>query len=100
MASMWTSQSGSTIATGGCGQRPGDVGHRQLVPGQAAFEGFGIAWRIGLDPRPQHAKGLLGGGEGLGLARLAGEREGGPLEDAGGPDRNLAPLVTGEVGEL
>ena len=51
-------------------------------------------------PRPQHAQGLLGGREGLGAARLAGEREGGALEDAGGPDRNLAPLVTGEVGEL
>jgi hypothetical protein len=84
----------------GLGQRPGDVGHRQVVPGQAALERLGIARREGLDPGPQHAQGLFGGRERFGPARLAGEREGGPLEDAGGPDCNLAPLVTGEVGEL
>jgi hypothetical protein len=54
----------------------------------------------GLDPGPEHAERLLGGGERVGPAALAGEREGGALEDAGGPDRNLAPLVTGQVGEL
>ena len=82
------------------GQRPGDVGHRQVVPVQAPFEGFGIAGREGLDPGAEDAQRLLGGGERLGPAGLAGEREGGALEDAGGPDRNLAPLVTGQVGEL
>ena len=100
MASMCASQSGSTIAIGGSDSaratsvidRSSQFRRRSKASGSPGEK----AW---IQARSTPSACSVGAKASL-RTRLAGQRKGGALEDAGGPDRNLAPLVTGQVGEL